>query len=61
MSELKRSIIADQEKRYSAPPKSIIYDTDDKYMIITLTPLGFSEVMKQLIQIEDSKIKKPYW
>ena len=30
-------------------------------MIITLTPLGFSEVLKQMIQIEDSKFKKPYW
>lgn len=61
LSESERSIIADQEKRYPTPPSSIIYDTDDKHMIITLTTLGFSGVMKRQIQIEDSKIKKPYW
>ena len=61
LSETKRSIIADQETRYSVPPSSIIYDTDDKYMIITFTPLGLSGVMKQMIQIEDSKFKKLYW
>lgn len=61
LPESQRSIIADQETRYSAPPSSIIYDTEDKYIIITLTPLGFSGVVKQMIQIEDSKFKKPYW